>query len=94
MLVHVICMGLTVLHNMDAGNINLETFIFILLGLIESGYRMIALICYIKVCIQAFRNEAKVAQYYGDPDVNPERSSNRGQDKLIELRQQYPWTTN
>ena len=86
MLVHVIYMGLTALHNMDAGDINLETFILILLGLIECGYRIIALICYIKVCIQAFRNEAKVAQYYGDPDVEAEsRSSNRGQDKLIVL---------
>ena len=83
MLVHVIYMGLTALHNMNADDINLETVIVILLGLMECGYRMIALICYIKVCIQAFRNEAKVAQYRGDFDVNPERSSNRGQDKLI-----------
>ena len=84
MLVHVICMGLTALHSMDVGNINLETLIFTLLALIECGYRIMALICYIKVYIQASRDEAKVAQYREDSDVNLENaSSNRGQDVLV-----------
>ena len=94
MLVHVICMGLTALRSMDVGNINSEALIFTLLALIEFGYRIMALICYIKVYIQASRDEAKVAQYRGDSDVKLENaSSNRGQDGLIELRKQCPWTT-